>query len=313
MTKSLKTIFMGTPDFAVPTLEMLASQTDLQLVVTQPDRRKGRGKKLLFSPVKERALELGVEVIGPSVVKGKRFTAAMAEYAPDVIVTAAFGRILGPGLLDLPRYGCLNVHASLLPRYRGAAPINWAIINGEKETGVSIMRTVQQLDAGDIYNVKRLSIGRAHAGELTEKLSHLGATALLETLEHIYEIDPVPQDDAQATYAPVMTKADGKLDWKKSALVLERQIRGMYPWPGTYTVWDGANLKIHAAEVIEGAAELSFGVSPGTIVSHTQEGVDVACGEGKLRIISLQMPGRNRLDAKQFYSGVKFKEGSSFG
>lgn len=310
MTLPLRTIFMGTPDFAVPTLEMLSAHTQLQLVISQPDRKRGRGKKLQFSPVKARALELGHEVIGPSVVKGKRFTAKMADYQPDVIVTAAFGRILGQSLLKVPRFGCLNVHASILPKYRGAAPINWAIINGERETGVSIMRTVPQLDAGDVYCVVKVPIERQTAGELTTQLSIAGAEALLETLQQIETLVPVPQNDADATFAPMMTKDDGKLDWSRSATQLDCQVRGMYPWPGAVVQWQGQNVKIHSAEVVSQASEPT--VSPGTVLAQSAEGVDVASGSGVLRIVELQMPGKKRLSAQQFYAGIKFPPGKAF-
>ena len=312
MNRRLRTIFMGTPAFAVPTLEALADHTDLQLVITQPDRRQGRGKKLVYSPVKARALELGVTIIGPSVVKGKRFAAKIATYEPDVIVTAAFGRILGPSLLRTPRYGCLNVHASLLPKYRGAAPINWAIINGETETGVSIMRTVEELDAGDVFMTRRVPITDQTAGELTEQLAKMGADALVETLSKIDSIESVPQNHSAATFAPVMSKEDGRLDWQKSAIVLERQVRGMHPWPGTYAIWQGDTVKIHSASVIP--TDSPVNASSGTVLNQTANGVDVACGSGNaiFRICSLQMPGKKRLDASQFYAGLKFPEGASF-
>ena len=311
MTQSLRTIFMGTPAFAVPTLERLAECTSLQLVITQPDRRQGRGKKLVFSPVKSRALELGVDVIGPTVVKGKRFAEKIATYQPDVVVTAAFGRILGPSLLATPRYGCLNVHASLLPKYRGAAPINWAIINGEKETGVSIMKTVQQLDAGDVFMMKRVPIERQTAGELTEQLAILGADALIETLENIAQETPVPQNHSEASFAPVMHKSDGRIVWSKDAGTLDCQVRGMHPWPGAYGVWNGENVKIHKTELV--AVEQPRDAAPGTVMSQTVNGVDVMCGAGSvLRITSLQMPGKKRLDAHQFYAGLKFPEQSQF-
>ena len=310
MTGGLRTIFMGTPDFAVPTLEMLARETDLQLVITQPDKRQGRGKKLVFSPVKTRALELGLTVIGPSVVKGKRFATTIAEYSPDVLVTAAFGRLLGRSLIEMPRYGCLNVHASLLPRYRGAAPINWAIINGETETGVSIMKTVEALDAGDVYAVRKVAIQQQTAGELTQVLSELGARTLLEVLKQIDSIVPSPQNDAEATFAPIMKKADGHLNWLKSARELECQVRGMHPWPGTHFVWEDKSVKVHSVERMDTAPPA--GVECGTVLAHTLDGIDVACGEGTLRLTSLQMPGKKRLDARQFFAGTKLSVGTRF-
>ncbi len=310
MKGALRTIFMGTPDFAVPTLEMLARETDLRLVITQPDKRQGRGKKLAFSPVKTRALELGLTVIGPSVVKGKRFASTIAEYTPDVLVTAAFGRLLGRSLIETPRYGCLNVHASLLPRYRGAAPVNWAIINGEMETGVSIMKTVEALDAGDVYAARKVAIRRQTAGELTQVLSELGAQTLLEVLKQIDSIVPSPQNDAEATFAPIMTKADGQLNWLKSAWELECQVRGMHPWPGTYFIWEGKSVKVHSADRRDVASPAC--VECGTVLAHTPDGIDVVCGEGTLRLTSLQMPGKKQLNARQFFTGMRFSEGTRF-
>ncbi|MBN2344701.1 MAG: methionyl-tRNA formyltransferase [Deltaproteobacteria bacterium] len=311
MTQHLRTIFMGTPDFAVPTLETLATHTQLQMVVSQPDRKRGRGKKVQFSPVKARALALGIDVITPSVVKGKRFASKLAEYAPDVLVTAAFGRILGPSLLAVPRHGCLNVHASLLPKLRGAAPINWAIINGDAETGVSIMRTVPQLDAGDVFRVAKVSILRQTAGELTVQLAEIGALTLLETLRDIDSIVPTPQDESQATFAPMMSKLDGKIDWSKSASAIDCQVRGMNPWPGAFTGWNDEVVKVHAVTVVSDSPGERYS-RPGTVVRHSRDGVDVVCGEGMVRIAELQMPGKKRLSAEQFYAGLKFTPGGTF-
>lgn len=305
MTAHLRTVFMGTPAFGVPTLEALAAHTDLQLVVTQPDRRSGRGKKLQFSPVKQRALELGIEVIGPPVVKGNRFAKKIAGYQPDVLVTAAFGRLLGPSLLAVARYGCLNVHASILPLYRGAAPINWAILNGDTQSGVSIMKTVQQLDAGDIYGVSIVPIDRQTAGELTLQLSQSGAKILIETLAKIERIKPIPQSEDKVTFAPTLSKSDGKMDWHRTATELDCHVRGMHPWPGAFAQWQGEPVKIHQAHVVS----LDTSEIPGTVLSQDTNGVVVACGQSALRITALQMPGKKRLEANQFYAGLKFPQG----
>ncbi|MBN2803317.1 MAG: methionyl-tRNA formyltransferase [Deltaproteobacteria bacterium] len=305
----MKTIFMGTPDFAVPTLEILNEHTDLKLVVTQPDKKQGRGKKVVFSPVKDKALELGVDIIQPEIVKGKKFASKIKEFEPDLIVTAAYGKLLGPSLLDVPILGCLNVHASILPRYRGAAPINHAIINGEKEAGVSIMKTVLELDAGDVYLIKKLEIGKSEtAGELTKRLSQLGAAALLEVILNFENIIPVKQSDDNKSYASQLLKIDGKIDWSKSARQIDCHIRGVNPWPGAYTLWGDKVVKIHKCEVLN--TDESSAPNPGEVIEHSKSGIDISCGKGIIRVINLQLPGKNALTAKQFFSGTRVEQGT---
>jgi len=298
---------MGTPDFAVDTLVALADHTDLCLVITQPDRKSGRGKKLKSPPVKEKALEMGLEVIQPDVVKGKRFASRIARLEPDVLVTAAFGRILGRSLLLTPGYGCLNVHASLLPAYRGAAPMNWAIIKGEKQTGVSVMKTIEDMDAGPVYMTSAVDIGENEtAGELSKRLSALGAQTLIEVLLKIDDIEPQKQDGSLATWAPLLKKSDGIVDWSQPSRSVHCHIRGMHPWPCAQTCWKGDRIKIHAARMEDSDGTVAF---PGTVIRQSEEGVTVACGSGAVRITEIQLPGGKRLKSEQFFTGIRFVSG----
>lgn len=311
MSERLVSVFMGTPRFAVPALETLARTSDLRLAVTQPDRRAGRGRRLEPPPVKVAAEALGVEVIQPEIVKGKRFAARIAELEPDLLVTAAFGRLLGPSLLAVPRRGCINVHASLLPRYRGAAPINRAILAGDAETGVSIIRMVDELDAGPVYHSLRTAIDPEEtAGELSERLALLGAEALAHVVARLDELEPVEQDPDRVSWAPMLEKGDGVIDWSRRADELHNHVRGMHPWPCGVTTLDGEQLKVHRARVIEGAPGAG---PPGSVVQHSAVGLDVACGEGVLRLLELQLPGRKRLDARQFHAGRVARVGTILG
>ncbi len=308
--RRLTTVFLGTPEFAVPVLDMLAESTRLALVITQPDRPSGRGRKMAPPPVMVRARELGVEAVQPEIVKGAKFTQFVSGYQPDVIVTAAFGRLLGAGLLSLPGYGCLNVHASILPRYRGAAPINHAILNGETRTGVSIMRMVAELDAGPVFRVGELDIGDDEtAGELTVRLATMGAVTLRDVLARLDELVPVPQDTAAATFAPPICKEDGRIDWHRGAEQIARQVRGLHPWPCAFTFWNGAPLKVHTARAESGAGDHA----PGTVIFHAADGIRVACGSGVLVLRDVQMPGKKRLTPAQFFSGVRLSSGSFLG
>lgn len=311
MKKKLVTVFMGTPDFAVPTLRALAGSTELVLVVTQPDRPVGRGRKMGAPPVKVAALDLGIVVIQPEVVRGKRFASRIADLKPDLLVTAAYGRILGRSLLATPPLGCLNVHASLLPTLRGAAPINWAIINGDKEAGVSIMAMDEGLDTGPVYKSMAVQIGSQEtAGDLTGRLSELGAVVLMEVLDEIGEIESVPQDHSLATHAPALCKEDGRMDWAESATRLHAHVRGMHPWPCASTLLEGQPIKIHGARVVsfDGIAGQA-----GEVMAHTADGVDVACGKGVLRLTVLQLPGKKRLEAARFIAGCRIENGTVLG
>jgi methionyl-tRNA formyltransferase len=311
LSARLASVFMGTPDFAVPVLGALARVSDLRLVVTQPDRPVGRGRRVEPPPVKVAAAELGVPLIQPPKVTGRRFAARIATREPDVLVTAAFGRILGRKLLVVPRLGCLNVHASLLPSYRGAAPINWAILNGEPRTGVSIVKMVEQLDAGPVYRTAETAIEPDEsAGELSVRLSRLGADALVEVLEHLGDLEPAAQDEALVSWAPLLKKADGVIDWALAADRLGDHVRGMHPWPCASTLVDGQQLKVHRARVLR--ADGTQG-TPGTVLRHSSEGLDVACGRGTLRLVDLQLPGKKRLDARQFHAGRQIPAGTGLG
>ena len=297
--------------FAVPVLKALAETTDLQLVVTQPDRPVGRGRKLEAPPVKKAAKELGLKVIQPSVVKGRRFTSMIATYSPNLIVTAAFGRLLGKSLLELPPLGCLNVHASLLPRYRGAAPISRAILNGDQKTGVCVMKMDEGLDTGDVYHSLSLDIGENETtGELTLRMAKLGAKALVDVIGSIGDMALTAQDHGAATYASMLQKKDGLVDWSKDAKELHCHVRGMHPWPCAFTVLNGQTLKLHRSFLLD-STRLSE--HPGTVLDHSDQGIDVACGKGVLRLTDVQLPGKKQLSPRQFFAGNKQGRGSLLG
>jgi methionyl-tRNA formyltransferase len=313
MISKLRSIFMGTPEFAVPILRAVAEATDLRLVVTQPDRPAGRGRRLEPPPIKRAAIGLGVEVAQPETVKGGGFRALLAARAPDIVVTAAFGRILGRRVLDLPRLGCLNVHASLLPAYRGAAPVAWAIRNGEEVSGVSIMRMDVGLDTGPVYRAAKIPIlPEESAGELTGRLARAGAELLEGVLADLPSgLVPVPQDEAFASAAPSLTKEEGRIDWRLPARSVHAHIRGMHPWPCATTMFGGEIVKVHRAALVDAGSAPS--ARPGEVVEHSRDGVDVACGSGVVRLIELQMPGKRRLDAASFRAGVRFERGTLLG
>jgi len=313
MTAKLRTIFMGTPEFAVPSLRLLADTTELALVVTQPDRPSGRGRRLEPPPVKRIAVELGVEVLQPESVKGGAFRTRIAALAPDVIVTAAFGRILGRRLLELPRLGCLNVHASLLPAYRGAAPIAWAIRSGEEVSGVSIMRMDVGLDTGPLYRQERVPILEEEtAGELTTRLSLVGAEILGRVLADLPSgLLPEPQDESLASAAPPLTKEDGRIDWRLDARAVHDHVRAMHPWPCATTAVGDDIVKVHRAAIVAATGGLTG--APGVVLEHTRDGVVVACGGGAVRLVELQMPGKRRLDAAAFRAGLRIESGTLLG
>jgi methionyl-tRNA formyltransferase len=308
----LRAVFMGTPEFAVPSLRAVAEAAELALVVTQPDRPAGRGRRLEPPPVKTAALELGARLVQPDTTRGGAFLERVAACAPDVIVTAAFGRILGRRLLAVPRLACLNVHASLLPAYRGAAPIARAILNGERRTGVSIMRMEAGLDTGPVYRAAAVTIGDEEtAGELTERLAGLGARLVAETLADFARGDvatPAPQDEARASFAPPLEKREGRVDWTRSAAELHAHVRGMHPWPCAAFTFGDQDIKVHRAVVLD--AEVVFPAQPGEVLDHSRAGVDVACGRGALRVLDVQMPGKKRLDAASFHAGFRFEKGA---
>ena len=310
----MKIVFMGTPDFAVETLnEIVNAGHDVALVVTQPDKPKGRGNKMQFPPVKERALELGLSVEQPVKVKDDEFIKKLEEMKPDAIVVVAFGQILPERILNLPKYGCFNVHASLLPHLRGAAPIQWSVIDGEKESGVTIMFMEKGLDTGDMIAKTIVPLEEKETGgSLHDKLMIAGAKLLVETLPKIEQGDIVreKQDDSQSTYAKMLDKKLGKLDFTaQTAEEMERLIRGLNPWPSAYISLDGKTLKIWAADVIK--EELPGEV--GTIVKVVKDGFYIKTKEGCLDVKELQLEGKKRMDTKSFLLGYEVKTGTEIG
>ena len=302
---------MGTPDFAAGSLKSLIDAGyEITAVVTQPDRPKGRSGQPVFSPVKEVAVAAGIPVLQPVRIKNPEETAKLLEYPADIYVIAAFGQILSKEILDQPRLGCINVHASLLPRYRGASPIQRVILNGEKETGITIMQMNEGLDTGDILYSKSLELAPDETFEtLHDRLMNLGGETLLEALPLIEagKISPAPQDDALSNYAPLIKKEDGKIDWKKSSVQLYAQVRAFNPWPGAFTRLDGKVLKIWGAEPAEGKG------NPGEVISVDKKSFTVACGEGALKIVSLQPEGKKKMDTASFLLGNKIETGTRLG
>lgn len=320
----MKVIFMGTPDFAVPSLTALKeSGCEIGYVLTQPDKVRNRGKKVSFTPVKEKALEYGIEVLQPVKVRGNaELMEQMKEYAPDLMVVAAYGQILPQEVLDIPKLGCINVHASLLPRFRGAAPIQHSIIEGDEETGVTIMKVEEALDAGNMLAKASTPTAGKTGGQLHDELAQLGADLLkdfvLELQERMQQdqteggnIMPEgeSQDESLATYASMIFKEDGKADFSMDAEVLERRIRALDPWPGVYTYYDGKQMKLWEACVLpDDAAE-----PPGTVIRVSNEGIDVQTGNGILRVTRIQMPGKKRVAVKDYLLGNKITEGVVLG
>ncbi|HJZ86896.1 MAG TPA: methionyl-tRNA formyltransferase [Polyangia bacterium] len=297
----LKVVFMGSPEFAVPALERLLESADVRAVVTQPDRPKGRGRALAPPPVKQVATRARLPVLQPERIKGNQtFLDELRALAPELIVVVAYGRILPPALLELPPRGCINVHASLLPRYRGAAPIQWAIARGERETGVSIMQMDAGMDTGPVLLQHRCAIDdRDTAGSLSEKLARLGADALDEALRGLADgtVRSSPQDEAAATYAPRLEKHDGSVDFEKPARAVRDWIRAMDPWPGAFVRLADEPVRLFSARLVSGA-----GV-PGTVLGADRDGLLVACGQGAIGIGELQLPGRKRIPARALLAG----------
>ncbi len=300
--ENLRTVFMGTPEFALQPLQgLLAAGVNLVGVYTQPDRPKGRGKKLAASPVKQLALEHGIPVFQPPKLRDPQAVEELQALQPDLIIVVAYGQILPKVVLDIPLYHCINIHASLLPKYRGAAPINKVIIDGGTETGVTTMLMDVGLDTGDMLVKRSLNIGENEtAGELHDRLALLGREVMEETLDQLCAGTLVAekQDDALSCYAPMLKKEDGLIDWQRSALEIHNQVRGLDPWPGAYTYLEDEVLKIAATTVDTGSVEAA-----GTIISADKTGVRIACGEGVLIVGELQLPGRKRLAAMNFLSG----------
>lgn len=304
----LRIVFMGTPDFSVPSLQALHEQGfDIAAVYSQPDKQRGRGKKVSFSPVKEKALELGLPVLQPETLRDEKVIAELAAFQPDVIVVIAYGKILPKAVLDIPKYGCLNVHGSLLPKYRGAAPIQYAIKNGEAVSGVTIMLLDEGMDTGAILKKAEIELAEKETtGSLFEKLSVLGAQELADVLNHIeeYEGRACAQDESQATYTAKIDKETAQIDWSQDAVVIERLIRTLDPHPGAYTWLDGKRLKLWSADVVAGGS-----AAPGTVIAVTKKSFTVQAGSGALCVREVQPESRKRMQAAQFLQGMALQPG----
>lgn len=307
----MRVVFMGTPDFSVGTLrELVKAGHEVVGVVSQPDKPKGRGKSLMPTPVKEAALELGLPVYQPKKVRDPEFLEVLRELAPEVIVVVAFGQIIPQSILELPPYGCINVHASLLPKYRGAAPIQWAVIDGEPESGVTIMKMDTGLDTGDMITKVVVPIEKDETGgSLFDKLSEAGAKLLVDTLPSladgtaVYEKQP---EESPTPYAAMIQKQLGNIDWKRPAVEIERLIRGLNPWPSAFTKLNGKTLKIWSAQVLN-ESEKDAAAVPGTILSADAQGLCVKTGQGVLNITELQLEGKKRMDTPAFLRGYAVK------
>ncbi|MEK7850489.1 MAG: methionyl-tRNA formyltransferase [Deltaproteobacteria bacterium] len=318
----MRVVFMGTPDFAVPSLRALIEGSDeVVAVITQPDRPKGRHGVLTPSPVKVLAIQHGIPVYQPVKVKDRGFLSTLGELSPDIIVVVAYGQILSNDILDLPPRKCINIHASLLPKYRGSSPINWALINGETVSGVTSMIITEGLDSGPILLKREVIIeDEDDAQALHDKLSKAGGELLLETMEGIRKgsLTPVSQDESEATYFPMLKKTDGEITWSQAAIQIKNRIRGLTLWPGTYTHMQmqgaGVMLKIYKAEIVpspltgEGEGEI-----PGTIINVDDNGIFVVAGKDCLLIKELQMEGKRRMTAGEFIRGHKIEKGMVLG
>lgn len=299
----MKIVFMGTPEFAVPCLQKIIDEGHAVVaVVTQPDKPKGRGKKLAMPPVKELALKYDIPVYQPLKAREESFVDTLKEMNPELIVVVAFGQILPKSILDIPKYGCVNVHASLLPRYRGAAPLNWVIINGEEKTGVTTMYMDEGLDTGDMILKSEIPLDdEITAGELHDKMMIDGAKVLKETIDLIEkgEAPREKQSNEDTCYSPIMNKSLGNIDWKKSAIDIHNLVRGINPWPSAYTTYEGQTMKIWKTKVIDKNSDKD----PGTIISVDKEGINVSTSEGILQIKEIQMAGKKRMEVPEYIKG----------
>ena len=309
----MKIVFMGTPDFAVGALEALVEAGhEVVAVVTQPDKPKGRGKEMQMTPVKACAMKHNIEVFQPVKIKTSEAVEVLKGFAADLFVVAAFGQILSKEILDMPKFGCVNIHASLLPKYRGAAPIQWAILDGEKETGVTIMQMNEGLDTGDMLTKVIVPIEDTDTGEsLFDKLADAGAKLLLETIPQIEAgtLQPEAQDDSKSTYAKMIKKEMGHIDWKKEAVVLERLVRGMNSWPSAYTYLNGKTLKVWEASV----EEKESNAAAGEVVEVTKDSIKVQTGKDLLVLKQIQLEGKKRMDVAAFLLGYKVETGTFLG
>lgn len=306
----MRIVFMGTPDFAVPSLQALIDAGhDVCAVYTQPDKPQGRKQILTAPPVKTLALEHDIPVFQPNTLKNEDEQARLRELAPEVIIVVAYGKLLPKAVLDIPPHGCINVHGSLLPRWRGAAPIQWAVIAGDKMAGVTTMQMAEGLDTGDMLLTYETKVGEKEtAGELFDRLAQSGAELLTQTLVKLDEITPRPQDDAQSCYAHMLDKQMAVIDWSRSAHEIDCLIRGLNPWPIALTTLSGERLKVFAAEKANGNGE------PGTVLeADPKKGLTVACGEGALGLTEIQLVGGKRMKATDFLRGHVIEVGTKLG
>jgi methionyl-tRNA formyltransferase len=315
----MRIVFCGTPSFAVPTLKHLFAQKDFEIagVITQPDRPRGRGQGVFFSPVKEAALAANVAVQQPEKIRAPESEALLRKLAPDCIVIIAYGQIIPARLLPIPKLGWINLHASLLPKYRGAAPINWAIVNGESRTGLTTMRIDAGMDTGDTLLRREIEIGHAEtAPELAARMSEEGAPLMAETLRGLAagKITPRPQNHSLATLAPILKKEDGRIDWKRPAMEIYNRMRGFAPWPGAYTTFRAQSCHVWGEPVSkEGSTSLAGGATPGTLVGEKNE-LFVWCGDATvLRVGTVQVEGRKAVKAADFANGARLKSNERFG
>lgn len=304
----MRIVFMGTPDFAVPVLEqIIKAGHEVGYVITQPDKAKNRGKKIQFTPVKEVASANEITVLQPEKIKNSPETLQrLKEYGPDIIVVVAYGQIIQKEILELPRLGCVNVHASLLPKLRGASPIQHAILQGEEKTGVTIMQMGEGLDTGDMLSKVETSIGDKNCEALHDELAQLGAELLVQTLPKLEagQITPEKQDDSLSTYAGMISKQDGKIDFNKTPVEIERQIRAFDPWPGAYCQYEDVQMKIWRAQCMNQKSD----AEKGAIVGVSDEGIDICCGGSILRATEIQLPGKKRVDIKSYLRGNKIEK-----
>ncbi|MDD3816142.1 MAG: methionyl-tRNA formyltransferase [Desulfocapsaceae bacterium] len=300
---SFRIIFMGTPDFAVPALHKLLNGPDhVVAVITQPDRPKGRGKKLTPPPVKVAAAEAGIPVLQPTKIRTEEFLNTLKNYHADLIIVAAYGRMLPASILELPRLGCINIHGSLLPRHRGAAPIQWAVIKGDSQAGVTIMQMDVGMDTGDILLPAAIPVAEDEtAGSLFHKLAELGGTTLLQALDLLRQdkLIPIRQDHSLATEAPPLTKEDGRLDWNRPAAELHCLIRGLDPWPGAYSFIDGQRFRFFAPEIIHKECRQA----PGTLILADHQGLLIATAQDSLLIKEIQPEGKKRMTVESYLCG----------
>jgi methionyl-tRNA formyltransferase len=311
--RDMKIIFMGTPEFAAYIMEAVANAGhDIALAVTQCDKPRGRGKKVQFSPVKEKAVALGIPVYQPEKIKKEECVRELLKYEPEMIIVAAYGQILPESILTMAKHGCINVHGSLLPKYRGAAPIQWAIIDGEKETGVTTMKMDAGIDTGDMIDKTVVSIAKEETTQtLYDKLMRAGASLLLETMEKLEKGTAVftKQNEDDSTYTKILKKEMGNIDFSMPAEKIERLIRGLNPWPAAYTSYQGRTLKIWKAFVKEEQAEGEFG----EIIEVAKDSFSVKTGKNLLCVTELQMEGKKRMDTRAFLSGIRLETGERLG